>query len=439
MGRAATTIAARDTLRRIGIALTPGPSKDAAQRARTLRTTTDVAAAVAGMRGLTVKLAQMASYVDPAAPDDVRNGLARFQDAAPPMSADLALGVLRDELGERLSRFAEIEEEPRAAASIGQVHRATLRDGTTVALKIQYPDARELITADLEQAPAIVGLLRFAFPSMRVDDIVAELATRVRDELDYRREAAVQARFARAYAGHPRIVIPRPIGALTTSRVLVTEWIDGAPFASAATLEPEERSEIGEILFRFVFASLYRLRLYNGDPHPGNYLILDGPRPRVAFLDFGFSRSFTADEMATFEALIRARVVTPDRHAFAETLRAAGLVIGDDHDDDVLWEFFAPYYELVETPGPRTVTPAWASGILRHTFDRSHPLASAVNVPPAFVVVQRINLGLYALLAELGATADWRAIAEDIWPFVARAPITPIGQEEAAWRLERAR
>lgn len=396
-------------------------------------------AAVAGMRGLTIKLAQMASYVDPAAPDDVRNGLARFQDDAPPMSADLALGVLRDELGDRLSSFAEIEEEPRAAASIGQVHRARLRDGTKVAVKIQYPEARELITADLEQAPAIVGLLRYAFASMRVDDIVAELAARVRDELDYRHEAAVQARFARTYAGHPRIVVPRPIAALTTSRVLTTEWIDGAPFADAVARDPEERSEIGEILFRFVFASLYRLRLYNGDPHPGNHLILDGPRPRVAFLDFGFSRSFSADEMATFEALITARVVKPDRRAFAAVLREAGLVIGEDHGDDELWEFFTPYYELVEQSGPQTVTPAWASGILRHTFDRSHPLASAVNVPPAFVVVQRINLGLYALLAELTATADWRAIAEDIWPFVARPPVTPIGREEAAWRLERSR
>jgi predicted unusual protein kinase regulating ubiquinone biosynthesis (AarF/ABC1/UbiB family) len=434
--RAATTIAARDALRRLGVHLRPAPQRTAAEAERRLRTARDVANAVANMRGVAIKLAQMASYVDPELPEELRNALARFRDDAPPMDPELALWVIQRELGERARLFAELDEEPAAAASIGQVHRGRLRDGTTVAVKVQYPDARAIIEADLANAPALFGLLGLAFPAMRADRIANELSERIREELDYRHEAAVQARFARAYADHPRIVVPRPIPHLTTASVLTSEWVEGAALAQARTLSDEARTEIGEILFRFVFESLYRLHLYNGDPHPGNYLLLDGPR--VAFLDFGFSRSFSAEEMAVFERLVRAHVLESDRHAFAAAARAAGLVIGSATDEEI-WEFFAPFYELVAERGPRAVTEEYAASLVRRTFDHRHPVASAIDVPPPFVVVQRINLGLYSLLAELGATADWRAIAEEIWPFVAAPPATRIGREEAAWRAERAR
>lgn len=435
LSRAAAQVAARDTLRRFGVVVRRGASRQEAANERVLRTAEDVARAVSSLRGVTIKLAQLASYLDPEAPEPLRATLARFQEQAPSMDPELALATIERALGERMRLIAELDEEPVAAASIGQVHRATLRDGTEVAIKVQYPDARALIETDLQSAGPVFDLLRLVVPALGTPEIVDELTARIREELDYRHEAATQAWFWRAWRDHPRIVIPRPIPALTTSEVLTSEWIEGASFAQASELAQPERDAIGEILFRFVFGSLYRLRHFNGDPHPGNYKILPGPR--VAFLDFGFARRFAASEMAIFEALLRARVLEPDPEAFAAAVHNAGLLASDTASTEAIWEFFAPFYDLVAERGPRRVTPAYASSLVRHTFDRRHPLASALRVPRSFVVVQRINLGLYALLGALEASADWRAIAEEIWPFVGAEPGTPIGKEEALWRSKR--
>ena len=199
--------------------------------------------------------------------------------------------------------FVEWDPQPLASASIGQVHRAVVVDPQSgleraVAVKVQYPGVGDAIAADLRNADLLGALLRQGFGGLDPDDMVAEIKERITGELDYALEATNQHAFADHYRGHPFIHVPDVLPSLSTARVLTTELVTGATWAEALTWDQDERDQIGECLFRFVFRSLYGMHLFNGDPHPGNYLFHgDG---RVTFLDFGLVKRFTDAETATF-------------------------------------------------------------------------------------------------------------------------------------------
>src|SRR4029077_14041001 len=178
-----------------------------------LQTAEDIAATLGAMKGVLMKIGQMASYVDDGLAPAVRRTLSRLQDSVPPMSPELAAAVLREELGAAPEQaFARWDPEPIAAASIGQVHRAITHDGRAVAVKVQYPGIAEAIAADLDNVALLRRMLRITAPSQDVDALLAELRERVLEEIDYRREADNQALFARYYQGHPTICVPRVIG-----------------------------------------------------------------------------------------------------------------------------------------------------------------------------------------------------------------------------------
>ena len=386
-----------------------------------------------------MKIGQMASYVDDGLSPSVRRTLSRLQDSVPPMSAELAAGVVEAELGMAPDRaFAQWDPEPIAAASIGQVHRAITHDGQAVAVKVQYPGIAEAIAADLDNVALLRRMLRITAPAQDVDALLAELRERVLEELDYRREAANQALVASYYDGHPTIGVPKVIGALSTRRMVTSELAVGARFAELAQWSQDERDLAAETIYRFVFRSLYEVRAFNGDPHPGNYLFHGGGR--VTFLDFGLVKHFTAGELHPLMQMARNLCVRNDPEEFRRSMEIAGFLRPDAPiSTEEVVEHLAVFYATIREPGPLTIRPDYSSAVVRRFFDVRSPVAEYVSIPRSYVVLQRINLGLFAVLGELSATADWRSIAEEIWPFVQAPPSTPIGEAEAAWAAARLR
>ena len=402
-----------------------------------LETAEDVATTLGAMKGVLMKIGQMASYVDDGLSPAVRRTLSRLQDSVPPMSAELAAGVIREELGlPPEEAFARWDPEPIAAASIGQVHRAITRDGRAVAVKVQYPGIAETIAADLGNVALLRRMLRITAPAQDVNALIEELRDRVLEELDYRREAENQRLVAAYYDGHPTIGVPKIIDELSTRRVVTSELADGARFAELAHWSQHERDLAAETIYRFTFRSLYDLRAFNGDPHPGNYLFHGGGR--VTFLDFGLVKHFTAEELRPLVDMVRYLCVEQDPEGFRAAMVDAGFLLPDAPvSTETVVEHMAVFYDTVRRPGPRTMTGDYASAVVRRFFDVRSPLAQWVSVPRSYVILQRINLGLFAILGELTATADWRGIAEEIWPFIQGPPTTPMGQAEAAWRAGR--
>src|SRR5262252_7047460 len=354
------------------------------------------------------------------------------------MSAELAAGVVTEELGLPPERaFARWDPVPIAAASIGQVHRAITRDGLAVAVKVQYPGIAETMAADLDNVSLLRRLLRVTAPSQDVEALITELRDRVLEELDYGREADNQRLVAAYYEGHPTIHIPRIVGELSGRRVVTSELSDGARFADIASWSQEEKDLAAETIYRFVFRSLYEVHAFNGDPHPGNYLFHGGGR--VTFLDFGLVKHFTPAELQPLMQMARSLCVENQPEAFRRGLEDAGFLRPDAPlSTETIVDHLGVFYATIRRPGRLTITPDYASAVVRRFFDLRSPVAAYVSIPRSYVILQRINLGLFALLGELSATADWRAIAEEIWPFVRGPASTPIGEAEAAWRASRA-
>lgn len=411
-------------------------------RHRELRSAQQVADELGQMKGALMKLGQMASYLDDGLPEPLRLALAELQSNAPPMSVSLALETVERELGAPIDTvFVEFDPNPIAAASIGQVHRALLRDPSTgseraVAVKVQYPGVGDAIVADLKNADLLGALLRQGFGGLDPAEMVDEIKLRIAEEVDYRLEARHQQVFADYYRNHPFIRIPEVVTELSTERLLVTELAEGFGWAELLRRPQAERDRAGEVIFRFVFRSLYRMGAFNGDPHPGNYLFHDDGT--VTFLDFGLVKHFSGDEMATFGSMVEAAAVDHDHDKFRTIVEGAGMLQPNAPvSTAAVGDYFSHFYDTVRTDAEMTWTREYANSIVRHTFDRTSPISQYATVPRAFVFIQRINLGLYALLGELGARGNYRRIAAELWPFVDGAASTELGRAEADWLAAR--
>ena len=414
------------------------PRRIELDRQRELRTAEAIADRLGNMKGALMKIGQMASYIDEGLPGPMRAALAELQSNAPPMSADLAAEMVERELGGPPDEvFVEWDPQPIASASIGQVHRAVVLDPSTgleraVAVKVQYPGVGAAIEADLRNASLLGAILKQGFGGPDPDDMVAEIRERLIEELDYTLEAVNQQAFADFYRGHPFISVPEVLASHSTARVLTTELVTGATWQEMVQWPQTERDLAGECLFRFVFRSLYGMHRFNGDPHPGNYLFHgDG---RITFLDFGLVKRFTDSEIATFLGMVRSAAYEHDVPTFRRIVEDAGMLRrGAPADDTAIGEYFSQFYESVRDDKVVTWSSEYASRIVRHTFDRTSPISQYATVPKAFVFIQRINLGLYALLGELSATGNYRRMAEELWPFVQAPPSTPMAEAEQPW------
>ncbi len=416
--------------------------RDELDRAREFKNAQQVADELGQMKGALMKLGQMASYLDDGLPEPLRIALSQLQSNAPPMSAALALATVEAELGGPVSElFVEFDSEPIAAASIGQVHRAIIIDPASgeeraVAVKVQYPGVDEAITADLKNADMLGAILKQGFGGLDPTEMVDEIKLRLAEEVDYTLEARNQTEFHRYYADHPFIRVPEIVPSYCTQRILTSELVDGFTWSELLERPQAERDHAGEVIFRFVFRSLYRMGAFNGDPHPGNYLFHDDGT--VTFLDFGLVKHFTRDELDTFGSMVEAAAVKHDPSLFRQIVEQAGMLQpGAPVETLEVGEYFSLFYDAVARDEHMTWTRDYANAIVRHTFDRTSPISQYATVPRAFVFIQRINLGLYALLGELRASGNYRRISSELWPFVDADPSTSMGDAEAAWLAQR--
>src|SRR3954449_5224164 len=291
-------------------ALRSDQAAEAATGERAAATARELVKQLGQMRGAAMKIGQVLSTVDfTAIPESEREEfkrtLAALRDDVPPLPFKAIEKLLKEELDMPLAEaFDDFEEQAFAAASIGQVHRATTKDRKRVAVKIQYPGIAEAVETDLRNAQLLFPLIKRLAPGLDVKALARELTERIADELDYEVEAQNHRAMARAWRNHPFVYVPPVDTKLSRRRILVTEFIEGRRFEEVKQLPDAERDRFGEIVFRFFFGTLRHTRRAAGDPHPGHYLLLaDG---RVGFLDFRLLRLVDADYLAQERQLAQA-------------------------------------------------------------------------------------------------------------------------------------
>ncbi len=400
-----------------------------------IRTAEDVARELGNMKGALMKVGQLISFIVEALPEDAQRALATLQSDAPPMSPGAATAVVIAELGAAPTKvFLDWNAVPVAAASVGQVHRAVTRDGRDVAVKVQYPGVDAAIEADLSNAEGLYRLFSaFALKGLDAKGLVDELRSRMRDELDYGLEAESQTEFRRYFAGHPFVRIPEVVPATSTRRVLTTEWVDGLGWdAFLAQATPAARARAGESIWRFAQNAIHRFGAFNGDPHPGNYRF--SPDGDVTFLDFGLIKRWTPGEWEILSPSIDAIIVRRDPNALIAAMESSGFLRqGHRLDPQSVYDYVsAPYRPYLSDEF--TFTRTFVKDAMSTIIDVKGPHAAVIeqlNMPPSFVVLDRVVWGVNALLAKLELTNPWRAMLLEY--HADGPPATPLGVEEHHW------
>lgn len=384
-----------------GSASTPVEDSDAVEAAGKL------VKELGALKGLVMKLGQIASYMPGALPPEAQRVLTKLQDSTTALEYAQVEAVLRQELGrEPAALFDELEPVPFAAASIGQVHRAKL-GGRALAVKIQYPGIEDALRSDLKTA-GVLGRLGTVGTAMDGGGLVEELRDRVLEECDYRKEAENQRAFAALFADMPGAHVPAVIDERSGRRVLTSALDPGQSFYPFCDGAPQAaRDRAGEIIFRVCFDCLFRHSVYNADPHPGNYLF--APDGEVTFLDFGCIRRFSVDMIDAWKAVARS-VLADDRPAFERCFPALGFVGKPKKFDwDYQWSMMRYLYRPFLATEPFTYTHEYVKesyGLL--IFD--NPNRFSGKMPPEWLFLNRLQWGLNSVLAYLNATAPWGEI-----------------------------
>jgi len=441
-------MAASQSVRQMGTrAANTMRSEDAAREAmkrRQFEAAEQLVTVLGTMKGAAMKLGQVLSFLDVGlVPEEHREEfqakLAALRDAAPKVAFKDMKKVIESDLGDKLSAiFSEFDEHAIAAASIGQVYRATLRaDGRDVAVKVQYPGINAAVRADMQNLGMIMRIVGRLAPGLDTNALADEIRERVIEELDYELEASNQRRIARVYRDHPFIVIPNVVGDLSRERVMVTEFVPGQGFEDfKANCTEEERDRLGEIVFRFYFGSMYRFLQFSGDPHPGNFLVM--PDGRVCFLDFGLFK--TIDQRVADVELMSQRLAHEGRGEELVTFwQENGFLTGTkEMPPDRLLDFVEMASGWYTNDEPVQLTPEIASDIV---LGVSTPMGEHFarmrheSMPPEYLFGRRLEHLTLAVLGQLEAHANWHRIARE-WVYGAE-PVTELGKAEAAWLAVR--
>ena len=388
------------------------------------------------MKGAAMKVGQVASFIDtgafpPEFQERIQAKLAELRDAAPRVPFKRMRKVIEDDLGERLDDvFPEFAQDAVAAASIGQVYRARLRDGREVAVKVQYPGVAQAVRADLQNLGLIMRVAKRMAPGMDAKAMTHEIRERLTDELDYEHEAQQHRAFARTWRNHPFIYVPPVVTELCSEHVLVSEWVEGEGFEDVKRMDRATRDRFGEIVFRFFFGSLYRNGHFSGDPHPGNYrLMADG---RVAFLDFGMTKRVAPDDLAAEIAAVRLGM-DGDVDGLHRQLGAMGFFDPDDArvEPEAVFEHFHDVTRWYIEDRELTVDRELVAAVLIDFGDprsRHWQLMRRETMPPQAMLARRMEALTLGVLGQLGATANWHRIARE-WLF-GDAPSTELGELE---------
>jgi predicted unusual protein kinase regulating ubiquinone biosynthesis (AarF/ABC1/UbiB family) len=387
----------------------------------------------AGMRGAAMKVGQTLSAVDLGlVPEEVRPQwqeiLSTLQQGAEPVSFKAITKVIESDLGEKLKDlFADIDPEPVAAASIGQVHKAELDDGRVVAVKVQYPGIAEAIHADLQNMRLGLKLLSAIAPGIDTGAIADEIRERISEELDYELEASNHRDMARMYRGHPFVVVPDVVMPLCRERVIVSEFVEGQRFAAVKDRPQAERNRLGEILCRFYINGPLRHRLLNGDPHPGNSLFLDDGR--VGFIDFGFFKRLGDREVRQILATDRA-TYDQDGAALMKVITEMGSLPPNPALEAPFLEAYTSIFGWIFSREPLTVDPSKTAEMMRsYTTLRNAEGFDEMVLPAEHFVLMRSVMLLIGLLGQLEANNSWLDIACE-W-VLGEPPATELGRQEA--------
>lgn len=380
------------------------------------RTAEQIFSVLGELKGGAMKFGQALSIFEAALPEDVaapyRATLTKLQDSAPPMPASIVHAQLREALGEDWrDRFTDFSDTPAAAASIGQVHRATWRDGRPVAVKIQYPGAAAALSSDMKTMQRLGSAMLGLAPGLDYKPLLAEIAERMYEELDYLRESQAQRTFATAFEGDPHVAVPHVLAA--APMVLVTEWLEGTPLSRIiADGTQEERDHAGTRYLEFLLSSPERAGLLHADPHPGNYRIT--PDGRLGVLDFGAVAALPDGLPPTMGNLTRI-AMSGDAESVLDGLRAEGFVReGIDVDAERLLDYLAPFVEPAEFEQFR-FSRDWMRAQFNRINDPRKPdfmIGLQINLPPSYMLIHRVWLGGIGVLSQLGATIPMRSLFE---------------------------
>jgi predicted unusual protein kinase regulating ubiquinone biosynthesis (AarF/ABC1/UbiB family) len=377
------------------------------------RTADQIFRVLGELKGGAMKLGQALSIFEAALPPEIaepyRATLTKLQESAPPLPARTVHQVLAKDLGEDWrDNFAEFNDTPAAAASIGQVHQAVWRDGRRVAVKIQYPGAGRALISDFNQLSRAGRLFGMLMPGLEVKPLLDELKDRVTEELDYALEAASQHAFAQAYAGDPDIYVPDVVTG--TAHVLVSEWMDGTPLSRIISDgSKEQRDRAGILLVRFLFSGPARAGLLHADPHPGNFRLLDDGR--LGVLDFGAVDRLPDGLPPFFGRLLRImHEENPDVEEVERELREHGFLRpGISVDLDALHAFLAPMAEPSKVDSFK-FSREWLRGEATRVTDlRASGITRKFNLPPSYVLIHRVSTAGIGVLCQLECEGEFRA------------------------------
>jgi predicted unusual protein kinase regulating ubiquinone biosynthesis (AarF/ABC1/UbiB family) len=375
----------------------------------------ELRSALGGLKGPLMKAAQLLATIPDALPPEYARELAQLQANAPAMGWAFVRRRMATELGpDWPARFARFDKEAAFAASLGQVHHAVLPDGRDVAVKLQYPDMASALEADLNQLKLVFAVGQRLDPAIRTDEIHAEITNRLREELDYRREARHIDLYRHMLREEPKVHVPEVVAEYSTDRLLTMSWLSGEPLLDWKKHSQEERDALAVNMFRAWYVPFYFYGVIHGDPHLGNYTVR--PDASVNLMDFGCVRVFPPRFVRGSIELYRALMTDDEDRAIAayEDWGFRGL---SREMIAVLNRWAAFLYGPLMDDRPRRLTEGVAEGFGRdmaqNVFGELRRMGG-VRPPREFVFMDRAAIGLGAVFIHLRASINWHRLFEGL-------------------------